>query len=310
MMGNSVSIVIVTRDRYDDLLATAESLRCVDTSSFDFVELVIVDNGSVDNTHIAKDWGFDNYVYKYIHFPLPGKCGALNVGMDASTGGILVFTDDDVRLRIDWLCELVGPIINNMTDACAGRVVLAPGLERPWMTDLHRAALSETVLIDRKKPGSMIGANMAFKKDVLNVIPGFDVETGPGKLGFGDDTLFSFQLIEAGFRIQFCENAVVIHHCGSDRLLRQAWLKRAYNAGRSQAYIDYNWHHKDYPEKESRLGYLRMKWRSIRQGWLFRRQEGISEAEFYYYHNKGYYSYFESNSNFIRTYNRHGFVKV
>lgn len=308
-MGNSVSIVIVTQNRYDDLILTAESLRCVDTSLFDFVELVIVDNGSTDDTSNAKNWEFPNYSYKYIYEPVPGKCGALNVGVAESQGGILVFTDDDVRFGSDWLQELTFAIKENATDACVGKIVIAPHLERTWMTDLHRACLAQTVWIDKNNPEYMIGANMAFKRTVLDVIPGFDSDTGPGKLGFGDDTLFSLQLVEAGFRILFCENAVVEHHFKVDRLLRQSWVKRAYNAGMTQAYIDYNWFHKDYTEKELPFGYLRMKLRSIRQGWVLNAIEGISETEFYYYHNRGYRYYFRNNRNVNRKYDYKGLIK-
>uniref|UniRef100_UPI00375098D7 glycosyltransferase family 2 protein n=1 Tax=Armatimonas sp. TaxID=1872638 RepID=UPI00375098D7 len=200
-------------------------------------------------------------------------------------------------------------IRDDMTDACVGEIVIAHYLEREWMTDLHRACLAQTVWIDKANPEYLIGANMAFKRTILDVIPGFDIEMGPGKLGFGDDTLLSLQLIEAGFRIQFCENAVVEHHFHVDRLLHKSWLKRAYNAGMTQAYIDYNWFHKDYLVEGSRFAYLRMKLRSLRKGWGVNAKEGISEAEFYYYHSKGYYNYFINNRTVSRKYDYKGLIK-
>ena len=47
----------------------------------------------------------------------------------------------------------------------------------------------------------LTGANMAFARRVLDKVPGFDRELGPGGLGFCDDTLFSLQLRTAGFRL-------------------------------------------------------------------------------------------------------------
>ncbi len=49
----------------------------------------------------------------------------------------------------------------------------------------------------------MVGANMVFHRRVLSKVPGFDTDlgAGPGSLGFGEETLFSRQLTEAGFRI-------------------------------------------------------------------------------------------------------------
>ena len=77
------------------------------------------------------------------------------------------------------------------------------------------------------------------------VLSAFDPELGPGQLGFADDTLFSYQLVEAGFRLAgaFGEDAVVEHHFDPARLGRDSFLRRAEGEGRSQGYLAHHWGH-------------------------------------------------------------------
>jgi hypothetical protein len=91
----------------------------------------------------------------------------------------------------------------------------------------------------------LTGANMAFARRVLDKVPGFDRELGPGGLGFCDDTLFSMQLRAAGFRLAAGgEDSTAEHHCGEHRLMRSALVDVLARQGRSQAYVDYHWKHR------------------------------------------------------------------
>ena len=86
---------------------------------------------------------------------------------------------------------------------------------------------------------------MGFNRYVLDRVPEFDTELGPGALGFGDDGLFSWQLEEAGFRIGEAPEALVTHHPDASRLLRSSWLSAARSRGRTEAYLLYHWLHSD-----------------------------------------------------------------
>jgi cellulose synthase/poly-beta-1,6-N-acetylglucosamine synthase-like glycosyltransferase len=91
----------------------------------------------------------------------------------------------------------------------------------------------------------LLGANMGFRRSVLERVPAFDTELGPGALGFGDDTLFGWQLSKAEFRIGYAPSAGVIHHVNPSRLRRTKWLSAARKRGRSEAYLRYHWEHSD-----------------------------------------------------------------
>lgn len=98
---------------------------------------------------------------------------------------------------------------------------------------------------------------MAFHRRVLDRIPGFDVELGPGALGFGDDTLFSRQIQVAGYKLVGALDVVVEHHFDLSRLTKERLINLARNMGRTQAFIAHHWGHQ--VVQRLRRKYLRTK---------------------------------------------------
>jgi glycosyltransferase involved in cell wall biosynthesis len=179
---------------------------------------------------------------RYLFEDRVGQCFARNTGIASANGEIILFTDDDVRFPHDWIEQMCRPIFDCKSHAVAGSVKMAPHLVRPWMCPLHRAWLLDYNFSQEPRPHVMIGANMAFSVQVLKHVPEFDVELGPGALGFSDDVLFSWQVESAGFPI-FGVSSEVEHHFRADRLLRSALLKRAEQEGHVAAYLSYHWLH-------------------------------------------------------------------
>jgi len=93
---------------------------------------------------------------------------------------------------------------------------------------------------------------MAFGRHVLSVVPSFDVHLGAGALGFGEETLFCAQLLDAGLRLATALDAQVEHHFDLSRVSRHSLLSMAERVGRSDAYIDWHWRRKQlrYSRKE------------------------------------------------------------
>jgi hypothetical protein len=84
---------------------------------------------------------------------------------------------------------------------------------------------------------------MAFLHSVTAKVPEFDVELDPGRLGGWGDTLFSWQLKAAGFRLRGVFDNPIEHHFNPSRLSRAAFLAAARVQGRCHAYVNYHWHH-------------------------------------------------------------------
>ena len=97
---------------------------------------------------------------------------------------------------------------------------------------------------------------MGIHRSVLRRVPAFDPELGPGALGFGDDSLFSWQLCEAGLRLLFVPDAIVEHHPDRKRLSRSEWLAASRARGRGEAYLLHHWHHGNLRNPAFRLCYV------------------------------------------------------
>lgn len=308
----SASIIICTQNRAASLRQTLEALGTVTVPDGWTAEVVVVDNASTDDTsRIAKAARLPNMACRYLLEGRSGKGYALNTGLAAATGQIIVFTDDDVAPRREWLAELCGPIARGAADAVAGRVVLAPHLERPWMKPLHRnwLAVSNDSLPDEQR--MLVGANMAFGRHVLERIAGFDTELGPGKLGFGEDALFGEQLRAAGYRVVGSSGGVVEHHFDPDRLSRKGLLAAARKHGKTEAYLDRHWRHRI--ERWPRLKAIRavirlMLWRAMRP-WEWFRKDGATAAEMYYVQNVCRLRHYISEINRPAAYEPCGLVK-
>jgi glycosyltransferase involved in cell wall biosynthesis len=207
--------------------------------------LIVIDNGSTDGTReVIRQASLPNMTVEYVHDGKPGKSAALNRALPAAKGEILMFTDDDLRFSPSWIVGMTAPFLNGKADGVAGAVKLAPHLSRPWMHQVHRNCLAETDPSTKPGPtGHMIGANMGFRRSVLSKVPGFDPELGPGGLGFGDDSLLSYQLTQAGYALEAIDESVE-HHPQLSRLTREYFLGHSKKLGMTGAYLDHHWEHK------------------------------------------------------------------
>lgn len=240
----TVSIIIATRNRAAHLRETLESIAQLPVPPGFDVELLVVDNASTDETaNVVSSVKMENINLGYLYEAEPGQTNARNAGVAKAKGDILLWTDDDVRPPKDWIEAMCSPILRGEAMGVGGKICMAPHLERDWMTRNHYDRLSDTRFMPEDF-GSMIGANMAFHREVLRRVPGFDTELGPGRLGFMDDSLFCFHMLEAGYKIVAAPLVLVEHHFEPSRLQRQAWLRHAETSGRSQAYVHHHWDHK------------------------------------------------------------------
>lgn len=242
-MKRQISIIICTNNRAAHLEATLAAIEKVCLPEETQAELIIVDNASTDQTaQVSANYRLPNIPVRYLYEPRRGQCFARNSGLQKARGEIIVFIDDDIRPSLHWLENLCDPLFSSKAHAVVGGVTIAPHLERPGSPGGSWIRLACTDAIDNDKP-DLIGANMAFRREVLEKVPCFDNELGPGALGFGDDTLFGWQLTQAGFSICYAPNASVEHYFEPARLTRSSLTAMAAKQGRSSAYLAYHWQH-------------------------------------------------------------------
>ena len=256
-----VSIIICTCNRAAALRQTLEAFRNARIPAGWKAELIVADNGSTDETSaVAGNCRLPNIEVRTFREPARGKSNALNSSLDRALGEILLFTDDDVSVREDWVERMVGCLAQGGADAAVGRIELAQHLRRSWMDPSFEGLLA----VSDFKSGAveLVGANAGFRRAVLGRVPRFDPELGPGMLGLGEETLFSWQLLEAGFKLVHAPDAVVVHQPDASRLLRGSWLASARSLGRSRAYLLYHWKQEDI--RAPRMQWL---WMASKLGW-------------------------------------------
>lgn len=305
-----LSIIIVTRNRARDLASTLASLRGIHVPDTMRAELLVVDNGSTDETRaVVSQSDIGPIEIRYIHEPCPGLSHGRNSGLRESRGGMILFTDDDIRPPTNWVEEMTRPILDGQAEAVCGGVEIAPHLLRPWMTTLHRCLLASTEWLEKPQNVSMVGANMSFVRHVLDKVPAFDTELGSGALGSCEELLFSKQLIAAGYRIRKCLHSRVMHHFDPARLKRGSWLRAVRQMGASHAYIGHHWEH--WPCKLTRFRLLVSGFTMHSRSQPGREnEEGCPESELKRHMNHSLLKAHASESSRPRNYERHGLRKL
>ena len=92
-------------------------------------ELLVIDNGSTDDTKVVVERSrFTNMTLRYVQEPRIGQCYARNTGLGEARGDLIIFTDDDVRVPVDWIISLAAPILSGRQDFVSGSV----RIRRAW----------------------------------------------------------------------------------------------------------------------------------------------------------------------------------
>jgi glucosyl-dolichyl phosphate glucuronosyltransferase len=309
--GISVSVIITTHNRASALQQTLEVLGKLRVAKGWQIELIVVDNASSDDTAaVVRNAKFNNLKAVYLYEPTKGKSNALNSAFRRAGGEIFLLTDDDVSVAEDWVEQMIAAFEQEQADAVVGKIVLAENLLRPWLRPVQRWWLAAPPDQVNDAP-ELIGANMGFRRSVLERVCAFDPELGPGALGLGEEALFGKQLVEAGFTIKYAPKAVAVHRPDVSRLRRCDWIETARKKAREDAYIRYHWKYEDIRAPHVRWLWYALKLRLRR---IFQRQpplesEGIAGWEMSYVHSMETCRQFFVEQRRPRNYARHGLVK-
>ena len=100
-----ISIIIPTLNRAPSLAIAVESF-VAQNFSCDSFELLVIDNGSTDNTKQIVETAIANHPsaqINYIYEPEPGLLSGRHRGALEAKGNILIFVDDDIQADVNWL---------------------------------------------------------------------------------------------------------------------------------------------------------------------------------------------------------------
>ena len=197
-----VSVVVCAYNAADTL---EDNLRSLEQLTYPDFEIILVNDGSKDRT---SEIGHRFANVRVIDTSNAGLSAARNVGLAEATGEIVAYTDADTRVDRDWLTFLVQPFLTSDVVGSGGPNVV-PADDAPIAQCIARAPGGPThVLLDDRIAEHVPGCNMAFRRDALLAIDGFN----PIYLRAGDDVDVCWRLQARGWKIGFASSALVWHH--------------------------------------------------------------------------------------------------
>jgi glycosyltransferase involved in cell wall biosynthesis len=230
----SVSIVVCAYNADRTMDACLASLRTLNYPNY---EVVVVNDGSTDGTlaisqaHQAA-YEADPAAPRFVLVDQPNKglSVARNVGAAAAGGKIIAYTDSDCVPDPDWLAFLVYRFVRSGFVAVGG-----PNFPPPEPS-LVPAAVAVSpggpthVLLDDEVAEHIPGCNMAFTKEALDSIGGFE----PIFAAAGDDVDLCWRLQNSGHAVGFSAAATVWHY---RRNTVKAYLKQQMGYGKAEALL-------------------------------------------------------------------------
>ena len=239
----AVTIVVCTRDRAEALALVLDDLARQAVPEDTGWEVLVVDNGSTDGTAelVAKRIAEGGIALRCVHEPRAGKSHALNRGIEAAAGAILVFTDDDVRIPPGWLAAMLAPFDDPGCMGVAGAVRPRWLRDPPrWASDAEPYRMMAAIVQywqgaePRDATVPPIGANAAWRREVFRRHGGFRTDLGPAGSAspLGEDTELGLRMLSRGERVRYAPAAVISHPVQPERLTRRYFLRWYFESGK------------------------------------------------------------------------------
>lgn len=224
-----VSVVICTRNRATSLHRCLASIRDAVIPPGLVWELVVVDNGSTDETAAVLAAFAPVLPLRILSEPEAGVSKARNRGLFAAEADYIVWTDDDVEVEAGWLTAYLDAF-PRFPDAALFGGKITPTFEPPvpdWLAansgvffDAFAGRdFGDTVFrfgaADGKVP---FGANFAFRTAIQRQFP-FDPTVGAGTgMSGGEETKVIREIFAAGHYGVWVPGSAVKHHIPASRM--------------------------------------------------------------------------------------------
>jgi glycosyltransferase involved in cell wall biosynthesis len=216
-----VDIIIPTRGRGPLIDITVSSIRAGELTDF---ALWIVDQSddSATEAAVAPHVQADRRVH-YTRVAPRGSSAARNVGIAAGHAPYVAFTDDDCRAEPTWLSRLVDELSQPKIWAVFGRVIPDESYQPVVLQHMTPVSASLPVALKdaperevyagrRFDLGFGHGANMAFRRERLEELGGFDEMLGVGgRFRSFPERDIGYRILRRGGAIVYTPQALIYH---------------------------------------------------------------------------------------------------
>ena len=213
MSHDPVSVVVVSRGRPGALLRCLKGLSQQFYPNFEVV--VVADPAGTEAVNGSEFAG----LAKLVEFDEANISAARNLGVAEAAGDVVAFIDDDAVPEPTWLTHLVAPFEADEEVMAAGGFVRGRnGISYQWKAQsVDATGHVEALSVDETRPSVLHptgrraikteGTNMAFRRDLLAEIGGFD----PAYRYYLDETDVNLRLAAMGHATAIVPLAEVHH---------------------------------------------------------------------------------------------------
>lgn len=239
---SKVSVLIAARNEEANI---ARTLDCIVNQEFpkDKLEIIVVDDHSIDNTASIVA-SYASRGVKLIQLNEGDKLNsykklAISRAIAEASGDIIVTTDADCRMDVNWLSTVIGYF--EKTDAM---MLSSPVLYSEEQSYFERLQTLEFLYliglgaagIGNGHPTTCNGANLAYRRDAFYAMGGF---RGIDNVASGDDELLLHKVAEQhADRVWFCKSPSAIVYTDAKPNLASFISQRRRWASKSTKYKD------------------------------------------------------------------------
>ena len=228
----SVSIIIAARNEEKNLPETLSGLLRQDYP-VDRLEIIVVDDRSTDDTgKIISDFATLHRHVRLIHQDTvtPGvspKKQALEKGIDAANGEIIISTDADCSHDPNWVSEMIAHMTSDTGMVVGQARFMLPDSPPLWQKlqalDFQSLGYASAGLVSAGMPFTCSGASLAYSSQLFREIGGWD---GFEKLISGDDELLLAKVSQSRWRIVAAKAPATIVGTIPVSTLSELWNQR------------------------------------------------------------------------------------
>jgi O-antigen biosynthesis protein len=239
-----ITVVVPTRERPDRLQVCIERILASDYPC-GRLQVIVADNAPSSDRTRTLVAAYPERV-RYVREDMPGSASARNRALQLADTELVLFTDDDVGVDVNWAVETTRAFSSTEGVDCVTGLVLPGELETPaqvWFEEyggFSRGFERRVYDLGQNQPMDAplypfaagifgTGNNMAFRRSSLRAIGDFDPALGNGTPALGGvDSEVLLRTVLSGQRIVYDPRSVVFHlHRPDYRHLR----RQVYNYG-------------------------------------------------------------------------------
>ena len=179
------------------------------------IQIITINDGSTDKTkQVIDELALQYKNIKPIHLQHNvGKANSLNEGLQYCTADIVISVDADSIVHPDGIRHLVSRYLSDPsnTRAVAGTILIRNSRDN-WITRAQEwdyfLGIAAIKKIQSLFQGTLVaqGAFSLYDRAILNKLGGW-----PNTVG--EDIVLTWRILNAGFRVGYCENAFVFTNC-------------------------------------------------------------------------------------------------